>query len=119
MPNPTQAKFNPPMTNDGGATAVTAGEIVKYTLSVGLKAASGETQTYPLVLNDIDVTPAPDGTISIPLDGFSPPLAPGDYVGIVQATTGAGVENDPSAPAEFTIAAPVVKPDPCTALTFV
>lgn len=119
MMNPTQAKFKPPVANAGDNSPVTPGEIAKYILSVGLAVAADATQTFPNTFSDLDVTPAPDGSISIPLDSLQPPLAPGNYVGIVTAVTTGGVSSDPSAPATFSIAIPVVKPNPPTDLTFV
>jgi hypothetical protein len=115
--NPTNAKFSPPSGNTDGS-ALTPGEIVKYTLSVGLKVAAGATQTYPSVFDDLDVAPAADGTISVPLADLGS-LAFGDYVGHVVAVTAAGVQSAPSADASFSLVAPVVTPNPPTALAFV
>ena len=117
MANPTQAKFTPPTTNTDNSP-IANGEIADYLLEVGPQAASGATQTFPVTFKDLDVTPAPDGTISVPLDSLGV-LAPGTYVGQVIAQTAVGVDSAPSSPATFTIAAPVVTPNPPTALSFV
>lgn len=115
MPNPTQAVFNPPTSNLDGSP-VTPGEIAKYTLQIGLVATP---QTFPTTFDDLDVTPAPDGTISVPLASFSPAPAFGSYVGQVIAVTAGGVQSAPSVPASFVLVAPVVTPNPPTALKFV
>lgn len=117
MSNPTQAIFTPPAANVDGS-AISAGEIVKYMLEVGLVPTDGSAQTFPAVFADLDVTPNADGTIAIPLDDLGP-LAPGNYMGVVVAVTGAGVSAKASDPAAFTIEAPVVTPNPCTGLKFV
>lgn len=117
MTNPTQAIFKPPAANTDDSP-VSAGEIVKYNIAVGLKVAAGATQTFPNVLADTDVAPAADGTLSAPLASLGV-LAPGDYVGVVFAVTAAGNSSLASAPSEFTIAAPVVIPNPPTELKFV
>lgn len=126
--NPSQAIFTPPAANKDNSP-VTPGEIVKFVLAVGValtaaQIAAGATQSFPITFDDLDVTPSSDGTISIPLDSLdaSAPggaLAPGDYAGIVTAVTALGVSSDPSPVGLFTIAAPVVTPNPPTALRFV
>lgn len=115
--NPTQAVFNPPTANTDGS-AVSAGEIAKYILAVGLVAADGTAQTFPNVFDDLDVTPNADGTIAVTLDSLGP-LAPGSYFGEVTAVTAGGVSSAPSDAAAFAIAPVVVIPNPPTALKFV
>lgn len=117
MSNPTNAKFKPPSGNTDGS-ALTPGEIVKYTLMVGLAVVAPAVQTYPSVFDDLDVTPAADGTISVPLADLGV-LAFGNYVGHVIAVTAAGQQSAPSADASFSLVAPVVIPNPPTALAFV
>jgi hypothetical protein len=117
MTNPTQAVFTPPAANVDDSP-ISAGEIVKYNVAVGLAVAAGTAQTFPNVFSDLDVTPAADGTVSVPLASFGA-LAPGSYVGVVTAVTAAGVSSMQSAPAAFAIAAPVVVPNPPTGLKFV
>lgn len=116
MGNPTNAKFTPPTANTDGS-AITPGEIAKYLLSVGLVVAAPAVQTYPTVFTDVDVTPAVDGTISVPLSSLGI-LAPGNYAGIVTAVTAGGISSAPSAPGTFTIAPVVVTPNPPSAPTF-
>lgn len=115
--NPTQAVFTPPATNKEDNSAIANGEIVKYTLAVGLVPTDGSPQTFPIKFDDTDLAPAPDGTIAIPLDSLGT-LAPGSYMGEVTATTAAGVTNAPIV-APFTIAPPVLTPNACTDLKFV
>lgn len=115
--NPTNAVFTPPASNKDNS-AVTPGEIVKYVLAVGLVPTDGSAQAFPTVFADLDVTPAADGTISVPLSSLGT-LAPGNYMGIVTAVTAGGQQSDPSAPAAFSITPPVVVPNPPTALAFV
>lgn len=114
MPNPTQAIFTPPAANTDNSP-ISAGEIAKYILAVGPVATP---QTFPVSFTDLDVTPAADGTISIPLVSLGV-LAPGSYMGEVSAVTAAGVSSAVSAAASFTIAAVVVTPNPPTDLKFV
>jgi hypothetical protein len=113
MGNPTNAKFNPPTANTDGSP-IAAGEITSYLLEVGPVATP---QSFPVSFKDLDIAPAPDGTISVPLDSLGA-LAPGNYMGVVIAQAGA-VQSAPSDPAAFTIAAVVVTPNPPTGLTFV
>lgn len=115
MSNPTNAKFTPPSGNTDGS-ALAAGEITKYVLAVGVKVASG--QTYPVTFTDLDVTPASDGSLEVPLSSLGI-LAFGTYVGHVTAVTAAGVSSAPSADGTFTLVAPVVTPNPPGAPTFV
>lgn len=123
MSNPTQAQFNPPVTNVDNSPVV-PGEIAKYILAVGLAVVGSDgvslvaPAVFPSVFSDLDVTPAPDGTVSIPLDSLGV-LAPGNYFGIVTAVTAGGAQSAPSVAAPFAIAAPVVIPNPPTALKFV
>lgn len=117
MSNPTQAIFTPPVSNKDNSP-ITPGEIAKYLLAVGPVAAAGTVQSFPVSFTDLDVTPAPDGTISIPLDVLGV-LAPGDYAGIVTAVTAQGALSDPSTVGLFKIAAVVVTPNPPTGLKFV
>lgn len=115
MTNPTNAVFSPPTSNTDGS-AITPGEIVKYTLAVGLKVASG-TQTFPTTFDDVDVTPNVDGTIHVPLASLGN-LVPGTYAAVVKAITAGGVASAPSTQANFVIAPVIITPNPPTALTF-
>lgn len=115
MPNPNNAIFTPPTSNTDGS-AIAPGEIVKYTLAVGLKVASG-VQTFPTTFDDVDVTPNVDGTISVPLASLGV-LVPGIYAGVVKAVTAGGVSSAPSTQANFTLAPIIITPNPPTALTF-
>lgn len=114
MADKTQAQFSPPTTNVDGS-AITPGEIAKYVLSVGVVATP---QTFPISFADLDVTPAADGTISVPLDSLGV-LAPNSYAGIVTAVTAAGVSSAASNQALFSITPVVVTPNPPSGLKFV
>lgn len=114
--NPTQAIFTPPAANVDNSP-VANGEIVKYRLEIGLVVTDGSAQTFPQTIDDVDVTPTAEDTIAVPLDPLN--LVPGNYVGQVVAITGANVSSAPSATVAFSIAAPVVTPNPPTALKFV
>jgi hypothetical protein len=114
--NPQNAIFTPPTTNVDGSP-IAAGEIASYLLQVGLVASAGQPQTFPTTFSDLVVTPAANGTISVPVSDLGT-LAPGNYVGTVSAVTAGGVISAPSNVANFSIGATVVTPNPPTGLTF-
>lgn len=114
--NPTVAIFNPPTTNVDGAP-LDPTQIAKYRVAVGILAADGAAQTYPTTFDDLAVTPAADGSVSVPITVLGD-LAPASYVGVVYTVTSGGVLSAPSDPASFAITSDAVKPNPPQGLRF-
>jgi hypothetical protein len=114
MTNKTQAEFIPPTTYNDNVTPIPPGAIDKFVLSIGTTPGG----PYPVSFPDTDITPNAEGKIVVPLDVLGV-LAPNTYYGVVYAHTAAGQQSAPSNEDSFTVEAPVLIPNPPTALKFV